>query len=158
LDDALPYVNALVKEMKAIREADAFAKETLDDLVNTIAKMDSVRLRKGIDVKSDPENPMVSKNVQGAPIQTQIGAVMEYLSTVIDGGKDQDQLAVLLARFNDVVDNVKDGAMLKQAVNAIKTLMPKLSAKASENVMQAQDYEQTFESAFDKYEFDKLFS
>jgi len=117
-----------------------------------------VRLRKGIDVKSDPENPMVSKNVQGAPIQTQIGAVMEYLSTVIDGGKDQDQLAVLLARFNDVVDNVKDGAMLKQAVNAIKTLMPKLSAKASENVMQAQDYEQTFESAFDKYEFDKLFS
>ena len=158
LDDALPYVNALVKEMKAIREADAFATETLDSLVDAINKMDSVRLRKGVDVKSDPENPLVSKRLASAPMNVQIGAVMEYLSGAIDGGKDQDQLAVLLARFNDVVDNVKDGAMLKQAVSAIKTLMPKLSAKASEHVVQSEDYEQTFESTFNKYDFDKLFS
>jgi len=91
-------------------------------------------------------------------MQAQMGAVMEYLSGAIDGGKDQDQLSVLLARFNDVVDNVKDGAMLKQAVNAIKTLMPKLSAKASESVKSSVDYEATFENKFNKYEFDELFS
>jgi len=159
LDDALPYVNALVKEMKAIREADAFATETLDSLVDAINKMDSVRLRKGVDVKSDPENPLVSKRLASAPMQAQIGAVMEYLSGAIDGGKDQDQLAVLLARFNDVVDNVKERAMLSKAVSAIKTLMPKLKAPASESASVAsEDYEQTFESAFSKYDFDKLFS
>jgi len=159
LDDALPYVNALVKEMKAIREADAFATETLDSLVDAINKMDSVRLRKGVDVKSDPENPLVSKRLASAPMNVQIGAVMEYLSGAIDGGKDQDQLAVLLARFNDVVDNVKERAMLSKAVSAIKTLMPKLKAPASESASVAsEDYEQTFESAFDKYDFDKLFS
>jgi len=159
LDDALPYVNALVKEMKAIREADAFATETLDSLVDAINKMDSVRLRKGVDVKSDPENPLVSKRLASAPMQAQIGAVMEYLSGAIDGGKDQDQLAVLLARFNDVVDNVKERAMLSKAVSAIKTLMPKLKAPASESAsVSSEDYEQTFESAFNKYDFDKLFS
>jgi len=159
LDDALPYVNALVKEMKAIREADAFATETLDSLVDAINKMDSVRLRKGVDVKSDPENPLVSKRLASAPMNVQIGAVMEYLSGAIDGGKDQDQLAVLLARFNDVVDNVKERAMLSKAVGAIKTLMPKLKAPASESASVAsENYEQTFESAFDKYDFDKLFS
>jgi len=158
LNDALPYVNAIVKEMKALKEADDFAKETLDSLVSAIESMDTVRLRKGVDIKNDPENPLVSKRLTGAPMQAQIGAVMEYLSGAIDGGKDQDQLSVLLARFNDVVDNVKDGAMLKQAVNAIKTLMPKLSAKASESVKSSVDYEATFENKFNKYEFDELFS
>ena len=33
LDEALPYVNALVKEMKSLKERDAFAAETLDSLV-----------------------------------------------------------------------------------------------------------------------------
>jgi len=159
LDEALPYVNALVKEMKAIREADEFAIQTLDDLISTIDKMDKVRLRKGIDVKSDPENPLVSKKLANMPINTQLGAVASYLSGAIDGGKDQDQLSVLLARFDDVVDNVKDGAMLKKAISAIKTLMPKLTAKASESTGVASDeyYKQTFESVFNKYEFNKLF-
>lgn len=159
LDEALPYVNALVKEMKALKEADDFAIQTIDDLVSTIEKMDSVRLRKGIDVKSDPENPLVSKKLANMPINTQLGAVASYLSGAIDGGKDQDQLSVLLARFDDVVDNVKDGAMLKKAISAIKTLMPKLTAKASESKGVASDnYEQTFEGVFKKYDFNKLFS
>ena len=158
LDEALPYVNALVKEMKALKEADDFAIQTIDDLVSTIEKMDSVRLRKGIDVKSDPENPLVSKKLANMPINTQLGAVASYLSGAIDGGKDQDQLSVLLARFDDVVDNVKDGAMLKKAISAIKTLMPKLTAKASESKGVASDnYEQTFEGVFNKYDFNKLF-
>ena len=158
LDDALPYVNALVKEMKAIREADAFAAETLDSLVDTINKMDTVRLRKGVDVKSDPENPLVSKRIANLPMNVQIGAVMEYLSGAIDGGKDQDQLSVLLARFNDVVDNVKERAMLSKAVSAIKTLMPKLKTQTGETKnVQSEQVEDTFENTFDKYDFDKLF-
>jgi len=68
-------------------------------------------------------------------------------------------LSVLLARFNDEVDNIKDGAMLKQAVSAIKTLMPKLKSAASETIsVPSENYEQTFEGAFTKYDFDKLFS
>ena len=158
LNDALPYVNALVKEMKAIKEADEFATQTLNDLVSTIDKMDSVRLRKGVNVKSDPENPLINKKLAGSPMQTQLGAVASYLSGAIDGGKDQDQLSVLLARFDDVVDKIKDGAMLKKAVSAIKTLMPKLTTKASEATgVNSEDYEQTFENAFAKYNFDKLF-
>ena len=75
LDDALPYVNALVKEMKSIKERDAFAKETLNSLANAILGMDTVRLRKGVDIKNDPENPMVSKRLVGDPIQQQLGAL-----------------------------------------------------------------------------------
>ena len=158
LDEALPYVNALVKEMKAIKEADEFATQTLNDLVSTIDKMDSVRLRKGVNVKSDTENPLINKKLAGSPMQTQLGAVASYLSGAIDGGKDQDQLSVLLARFDDVVDKIKDGAMLKKAVSAIKTLMPKLTTTASEATgVNSEDYEQTFENAFAKYDFDKLF-
>ena len=63
----------------------------------------------------------------------------------------------LMNRLN--IDNVKDGAMLKKAISAIKTLMPKLTAKASESTGVASDeyYKQTFESIFNKYEFNKLF-
>lgn len=159
LDEALPYVNALVKEMKALKERDAFAAETLDNLVNTIIGMDKVRVRKGVDVKSDPENPMGNTLMRDKPIQAQLGAAASYLAGAIDGGKDQDQLAVLLSRFDDEVDNIKDGAMLKKAVLAIKTLLSKMKAEpASEQREPAQDYEQTFESSFTKYDFDKLFS
>ena len=159
LDEALPYVNALVKEMKALKERDAFAAETLDNLVNTIIGMDKVRMRKGVDVKSDPENPMGNTLMRDKPIQAQLGAAASYLAGAIDGGKDQDQLAVLLSRFDDEVDNIKDGAMLKKAVLAIKTLLSKMKAEpASEQREPAQDYEQTFESSFTKYDFDKLFS
>jgi len=158
IDGALPYVNALVKEMKAIKERDEFAKETLDNLVNTIIGMDRVRLRKGVDVKSDPENPMGNTLMRDKSIQTQLGAAASYLAGAIDGGKDQDQLAVLLSRFDDEVDNIKDGAMLKKAVLAIKTLLSKMKAEPASETVASEDYEQTFESAFDKYDFDKLFS
>jgi hypothetical protein len=38
MEEALPYVNALIKEMQAVREADDFARETLDSLVAAINK------------------------------------------------------------------------------------------------------------------------
>jgi len=160
IDGALPYVNALVKEMKAIKERDEFAKETLDSLVNTIIGMDKVRMKKGMSsIKNDPENPIGNTLMRDKSLQTQLGAAASYLAGVIDGGKDQDNLAVLLARFDDQVDNIKDGAMLKKAVLAIKTLLSKMRPEpASEGSVPSEDYEQTFESAFKKYDFDELFS
>ena len=144
--------------MKAIKEADSFATDTIDSLVRKIDDMETVRLRTGIDVKNDPENPLVNKKLANTPMQTQLGAVASYLSGVIDGGKDQDELSVLLARFDDVVDNVKERAMLSQVVKAIKSLMPKLRSSTTEtDKVRSEDYGQTFENAFKKYEFDKLF-
>ena len=157
LDDALPYVNALVKEMKSLKERDAFAAETLDSLVNTIIGMDKVRLRKGVDVRSDPENPMANSNMKDKSLNVQLGAAASYLAGVIDGGKDQDQLAVLLSRFDDEVDNIKDGAMLKKAVLAIKTLVSKTKQPARETRVPSEPIENTFEHAFEKYDFNKIF-
>ena len=157
LDEALPYVNALVKEMKSLKERDAFAAETLDSLVNTIIGMDKVRLRKGVDVRSDPENPMANSNMKDKSLNVQLGAAASYLAGVIDGGKDQDQLAVLLSRFDDEVDNIKDGAMLKKAVLAIKTLVSKTKQPASETRVPSEPIENTFEHAFEKYDFNKIF-
>ena len=157
LDEALPYVNALVKEMKSLKERDAFAAETLDSLVNTVIGMDKVRLRKGVDVRSDPENPMANSNMKDKSLNVQLGAAASYLAGVIDGGKDQDQLAVLLSRFDDEVDNIKDGAMLKKAVLAIKTLVSKTKQPASETRVPSEPIENTFEHAFEKYDFNKIF-
>ena len=157
LDEALPYVNALVKEMKSLKERDAFAAETLDSLVNTIIGMDKVRLRKGVDVRSDPENPMANSSMKDKSLNVQLGAAASYLAGVIDGGKDQDQLAVLLSRFDDEVDNIKDGAMLKKAVLAIKTLVSKTKQPASETRVPSEPIENTFEHAFEKYDFNKIF-
>ena len=159
LDDALPYVNALVKEMKAIKEADDFAKETLDNLVNTIDGMDSVKLRKGVDVKSDPENPMNFGSFKNMPKENQIAVVMEYLGNSIDyASKGEDQLSQLLTRMSDLMERVKERSIMVKAVGAIKALMPKLSATASENTsVKKVSVENYMERKLSNYEFDKLF-
>ena len=159
LDEALPYVNALVKEMKAIKEADDFAKETMDSLVDTIAKMDTVSLRKGINVKSDPENPMNLRSFGNMPKENQIAVVMEYLGNSIDyAKKGEDQLSQLLTRMSDEMERVKDKAIMMSGVQAINSLFKKLTATASENTDVSGDWEETFESNFNNYDFDKLFS
>ena len=160
LDEALPYVNALIKEMKSLKEADAFAQETLDSLVSTIDGMDIVKLRKGIDVKSDPENPMNFKSFGNMPRENQIAVVMEYFGNSVDFAvKGQDQLSVLLSRMSDEMERVKDRSMMVKAISAIKALIPKLSTKTSETTNNVKtDWEETFESNFNNYEFNKLFS
>ena len=156
---ALPYVNALVKEMRAIKEADNFAKETMDSLVDTIAKMDMVSLRKGIDVKSDPENPMNLSSFGNMPKENQIAIVMEYLGNSIDYAmKGQDQLSVLLSRMSDEMERVKDKSVMMAGVKVINSLFTKLTATASENTDVKTDWEETFESNFNNYDFNKLFS
>ena len=159
LDEALPYVNALVKEMKAIKEADDFAKETMDSLADTIEKMDTVSLRKGIDVKSDPENPMNLSSFGNMPKENQIAVVMEYLGNSIDyAKKGEDQLSQLLTRMSDEMERVKDRAIMISGVQALNSLFKKLTATASEDTSVREDWEETFESNFKNYDFDKLFS
>tara|TARA_B100000965_G_scaffold344805_1_gene315251 strand:- start:7980 stop:9344 length:1365 start_codon:yes stop_codon:yes gene_type:complete len=159
LDEALPYVNALVKEMKAIKEADDFAKETMDSLADTIEKMDTVSLRKGINVKSDPENPMNLSSFGNMPKENQIAVVMEYLGNSIDyAKKGEDQLSQLLTRMSDEMERVKDRAIMISGVQALNSLFKKLTATASEDTSVREDWEETFESNFKNYDFDKLFS
>ena len=158
LNDALPYVNALVKEMKAIREADEFTKQTLDSLVATIDKMDSVKLRKGIDVKSDPENPMNFSSFGNMPKENQIATVLEYLGNSIEFSKSQDQLVTLLTRMSDEMERVKDKPMMVKVIGAIKTLMPKLTTTASEGTdIKKVSVGNYMERKLSNYEFDKLF-
>ena len=158
LDDALPYVNALVKEMKAIREADEFTKQTMDSLVATIDKMDSVKLRKGIDVKSDPENPMNFSSFGNMPKENQIATVLEYLGNSIEFSKSQDQLVTLLTRMSDEMERVKDKPMMVKVIGAIKTLMPKLTSTASEGTdIRKVSVGNYMERKLSNYEFDKLF-
>jgi len=130
LDDALPYVNKLVSEMQAIRERDNFAQESLTSLINAIAAADSVELRKGVDLSNDPENPMVNNTVKNAPMQAQLGAVMEYLATVM-GGSEND-MSVLLSRASDLIDHVDDKAMLSKTAKALVDLLPKLKTTMGE--------------------------
>ena len=159
LDEALPYVNALVKEMKAIKEADNFAKETMDSLVDTIANMDMVKLRKGIDIKSDPENPMNLSSFGNMPKENQIAVVMEYLGNSIDyAKKGEDRLSQLLTSMSDEMERIKDRSVMMAGVKAINSLFTKLTATASENTDVKTDWEETFESNFNNYDFNKLFS
>tara|TARA_B100001093_G_scaffold412629_1_gene402341 strand:+ start:267 stop:1625 length:1359 start_codon:yes stop_codon:yes gene_type:complete len=159
LDEALPYVNALVKEMKSLKEADDFAKETMDSLVDTIAKMDTVSLRKGISVKSDPENPMNLSSFGNMPKVNQIAVVMEYLGNSIDyAKKGEDRLSQLLTSMSDEMERVKDKSMMMTGVQAINSLFKKLTATASEDTSVSEDWEETFESNFNNYDFNKLFS
>ena len=160
LDEALPYVNALVKEMKALKEADDFAKETMDSLADTIEKMDTISLRKGINVKSDPENPMNLSSFGNMPKENQIAVVMEYLGNSIDfAKKGEGQLSQLLTRMSDLMmERVKDKDVMMSGVKAINSLFKKLTATASEDKDVSEDWEETFESNFNNYDFNKLFS
>ena len=166
LDEALPYVNALVKEMKSLQEAHDLVNDTLNSLADTIDKMDSVQLRKGVNVKSDPENPMNMASYSNMPTESKIQSVLSYLGLSVASSKKQDELSVLLQRLSDdsvvgklSVDKPQERAMLKRAVDLINKLMPKLTATASEGThVETETIEQTMESKLSNYDFDKLFS
>ena len=164
LDEALPYVNALVKEMKSLREAHDLVNDTLKSLADTIEKMDSVELRKGVNVKSDPENPMNMSSYSNMPTESKIQSVLSYLGLSIASSKKQDELSVLLQRLSDdsvvgtlSVDKPQERVMLKQAVDLINKLMPKLTATAKESTHVKPSIEQYMENKLSDYEFDKLF-
>ena len=132
----------------------------MNSLVDTIAKMDKVSLRKGINVKSDPENPMNLNSFGNMPKENQIAVVMEYLGNSIDfAKKGEGQLSQLLTRMSDLMmERVKDKAIMMSGVKAINSLFTKLTATASEDTDVNTDWEETFESNFNNYDFNKLFS
>jgi hypothetical protein len=161
LEGALPYVQALIREMQTVKEADDFAKETLDSLVAAVNQASVIRLKPGTNMTSDPENPLVNNTVKGAAPQVQLGAIFEYLSGILDGGKDQDELSVLLARMNDLIDNVTDRAMLNKAAGAVRQMMPKFKTKTSETQQvrtNNEGWEQRIEEVFGSYDMNKLFN
>ncbi len=166
LDEALPYVNALVKEMKSLQEAHDLVNDTLKSLADTIEKMDSVELRKGVNVKSDPENPMNLSSYSNMPTESKIQSVLSYLGLSVASSKKQDELSVLLQRLSDdsvvgtlSIDKPQERAMLKQAVDLINKLMPKLTANAKESThVETNTIEHTMESKLSNYDFNKLFS
>jgi hypothetical protein len=161
LDSALPYVNALIKEMEAVRERDDFAQETLNKLASLVNRISKVNLKAGVDIKSDPENPMNNSTLAKAPYQQQLGAVFEYLSGIIAGGKDDDELSVTLARMGDLVDNITDRAMLVKSANAIKALMPKLQQGGNESVERnpiTTTVESKIKKVFNGYNLNNLFN
>lgn len=156
LDDALPYVNKLVLEMQAIRERDDFAKESLKNLHDAISMADSIELRKGVDLSSDPENPMINNTVKNAPIQSQLGAVMEYLATVL-GGNEND-MSVLLARASDLIDHIDDKVILSKTAKSLTDLLKKLKTPTSETAHTKQKFQEDIVKTLREFDFNKLFS
>lgn len=161
LEGALPYVQMLIKEMNLVAEADSYAIETLNNLVNDLKSRDIVKLKPDIDMASDPENPLVNDVVKGAPIQAQLGAIFEYLSGVVDGSKDQDQLSVLLARMNDLIDNITDKSQINRAMAVIKEFFQKSKIKKSESFskdLSDNKIEESLKKVISTYDFENLFS
>jgi hypothetical protein len=158
VESALPYVNKLVKEMQAIRERDNFAQENIDKLISKIESSSSVSMRPGADIKSDPENPMNNDTLKGAPMQAQLGAVMEYLATIVSG--DETDLSVLLARVSDLIDNVQDRAMLTKVARALASLLSKMKAQSSESAVRdaTEQYASKIAESLRTYDIDSIFS
>jgi hypothetical protein len=57
-----------------------------------------------------------------------------------------------------MMERVKDKAVMMSGVQAINSLFKKLTATASEDTGVSEDWEETFESNFNNYDFNKLFS
>ena len=57
-----------------------------------------------------------------------------------------------------MMERVKDKAVMMSGVQAINSLFKKLTATASEDKDVSEDWEETFESNFNNYDFNKLFS
>ena len=92
------------------------------------------------------------------PKEYQIATVMEYLGNSIDfAKKGEGQLSQLLTRMSDEMERVKDRAIMMSGVQAINSLFKKLTATASEDKDVSEDWEETFESNFKDYDFNKLF-
>ena len=156
LDEALPYVNKLVSEMQAIRERDDFAHESLTSLIDAIAAADSVELKSGIDLSNDPENPMVNNTVKDAPNQAQLGAVMEYLATVM-GGSEND-MSVLLSKASDLIDHIDDKTMLSKTAKSLVDLVSKLKTSMGEENVEKENFEEEVEKVLQNFDFNNLFS
>ena len=154
VEGALPYVQALVKEMQVVREQRAAIEEAIGNLVAFVESKDTFGLREGTNLKADPENPMRAK-MESA--RSQLGAVMEYIANVLD--ESEQELATKLQEASKLVDSIQDDAMLGKSARAITQLMPKLSVVEKEEVRaESVDWEQEFDKMFENYDVTKIFN
>jgi hypothetical protein len=154
VEGALPYVQALVKEMQFVREQRAAVEEAVVSLLSMVESKDAFGLREGTDLTADPENPMRAK-MESA--RSQLGAVMEYIANVLD--ESEQELATKLQEASKLVDSIQDDAMLGKSAKAITMLMPKLSVVEKQEVRsEAVDWEQDLEKKLENYDLDKLFN
>ena len=99
---------------------------------------------------------MVNDTLKGAPKNSQLGAVMEYLTTVI--GDNEKELSVLLSKSADLVDNVDDDAILTSTAQALTTLLPKLKVASNEREVPTDEYDTQIENVVESFDFKKLFT
>jgi hypothetical protein len=157
VEGALPYVQALVKEMQAVREHNTKVQETINNLVSVVENSKTVWMKEGTDLVGDPENPM-NHTFEDSSARAQLGAVMEYIANVLD--ENEGTLSNLLAEASKLVDSISDDAMLGKSARAIATLMPKLQETVRETDVQEQkdDWETQLEGVFESYDVKKIFT
>lgn len=156
VEGALPYVQALVKEMQAVREHNTKVQETISNLVSVVENSETVWIKEGTDLVGDPENPM-NHTFEDSSARAQLGAVMEYIANVLD--ENESTLSNLLSEASKLVDSINDDAMLGKSAKALAALMPKLQPTVSEtHVQEKDDFEAQLESVFENYDVNKIFS
>ena len=157
VEGALPYVQALVKEMQAVREHNQKVQETISNLVSIVENSKTVKIKEGTDIVGDPDNPM-NHTFEDSSARAQLGAVMEYIANIRD--ENESTLSNLLSEASKLVDSINDDAMLGKSARAITTLMPKLESTVSETDVQEQksDWEIQLERVFESYDIKSIFS
>jgi hypothetical protein len=157
VEGALPYVQALVKEMQAVREHNQKVQETISNLVSIVENSKTVKIKEGTDIVGDPDNPM-NHTFEDSSARAQLGAVMEYIANILD--ENESTLSNLLSEASKLVDSINDDAMLGKSARAIATLMPKLESTVSETDVQEQksDWEIQLERVFESYDIKSIFS
>jgi hypothetical protein len=157
VEGALPYVQALVREMQAVREHNIKVQETINKLVKCVESADKVWIKQGTDIVGDPDNPM-NHTFEDSSARAQLGAVMGYISSVLD--ESEGNLSNLLAEASKLVDSINDDAMLGKSARAITALMPKLQPTVGKTGIHAESnkWEQHFNKFFESYKIEKIFS
>lgn len=154
LEDALPYVNSIMKEITSVKEAHTAAATKVNELSEAIAAMETINFT-GVNPKSDPENPLVNEHSASESANTQLAQAMKYFSEAVC---ENEELSGLLEQFGSMVTDVTEQSTIAAGITAIKDMMPKLAVKTSESSERnTVDYEAQLESKIDSYDFDELF-
>lgn len=158
MESALPYVQALVKEMQSVREHNAKVQETIGNLVKCVESNDRFWVKSGTSIVSDPDNPM-NHTFENSSARAQLGAVMEYIANVLD--ESEGDLSNLLSEASKLVDSIDNDAILGKSAKALATLMPKLQEMVEDKevrVEESDEWEQRINDVFESYDVTKIFS
>jgi hypothetical protein len=153
LEEALPYVQALVDQINQKNHELHAAKTLLNELIDCINQMDAITTHPEIDISSDPENPFISGDANN------ISNMLTYLSSVL---YNQDDVASLLSQSGDILSKVQDPSVLGNSVHAVKMMLPKLKKydqSGTQSVIVGESVAiSDIVSTLSKYDIDRLFS